>query len=202
LLKKNRYNLIVMGTHGQTSLGDLILGSVTLKVVRKAPCPVMIVKDYSAAQASHFPARRILVPTDFSDVAGIALQLGGRIAEVFGSEFHFMHVLDLPALEEVHAKYWKEKLNLEEATSLNVDSVLTALIERAGIRGQVKVSTHIGDPPKEILKYAEDNDIDLILMGTHGRKRLEGLILGSVTSGVMSAIPCPVMTVSSSSGQD
>ncbi len=192
------FDLIAIGAHGRSSLSHLLLGSETLKVIRKAQCPVMVVKNFSASHADRWQADKILIPTDFSDVAGRALELGGRLADALGSQLHFIHVLDLPALEEIHAKYWRDKLDLKEASQLNVDSVLKGLVERAGIKASTKLCTLSGDPPKEILHYAQNNGIDLVLMGTHGRKSLERVLMGSVTAGVLHAAECPVITVSTS----
>jgi nucleotide-binding universal stress UspA family protein len=61
--------------------------------------------------------------------------------------------------------------------------------------GDVKLSTVLGDPAEEILRYAKENDIDLIVMGTHGRKGLDRVFFGSVAEKVVKQSPVPVLTI-------
>ncbi|MFB6300176.1 MAG: universal stress protein [Halobacteriales archaeon] len=134
---------------------------------------------------------RILVPTDGSDGTTRAVDQAVDLAATFDATLHTIYVVDntsLPA--DVSAGSILEALERtgEEATG----SVVTAA-ESA----DVKVESDVlhGTPHRTIVEYAEDNDIDLIVMGTHGRSGLDRYLLGSVTEKVVRLARIPVLTV-------
>lgn len=186
-------DLIVLGSHGHSVVERLLLGSVTQQVTRMSPVPVLVVHNFPQDEG-HFD--RVLVPTDFSDAAMRALEYGVRFARLLKADLHYIHVADLPALEEVHARYLANKIQIPETCELNVDTVLEQTLKPFGFEGSVKITTLSGDPSREILHYIESQQIDWVVMGTHGRKGLERLLLGSVTAGVISHSKAPVLTLS------
>jgi nucleotide-binding universal stress UspA family protein len=144
---------------------------------------------------------RILVPTDFSETADAALAYAKSLATRLGASLHLLYVFsDLSAtatmVPEVYVPLPPEvrERALEEAR----ESLLKRLgsAEEKHFHGTRTIVT--GLTAKEIVQYATDNGIDLIVMGTHGRRGVAHLLLGSVAEHVLRTAPCPVLTVRNS----
>ena len=139
--------------------------------------------------------QRILVPTDFSDESRAALAYGAALAETFSASLHLLHVLEaIVAPEAVPVQY--ESRQLEAAVEATAWEELRGLL--AGdeyARLQATLAIEWGTPVSEIIRYAKEQEIDLIVMGTHGRGGLKRLILGSVAESAVRGAPCPVLTI-------
>ena len=139
--------------------------------------------------------RKILVPTDFSDCSEAALAYGRQMAQAFGASLHVLHVVQDPYTQPWAAEAFPAPLGdllvqwEEQARARMVDALPEA--ERAS----TTVATQIGSPFFEIVRYAQDEQIDLIVLGTHGRGPLGHMLLGSVAEKVVRKAPCPVLTV-------
>jgi nucleotide-binding universal stress UspA family protein len=133
---------------------------------------------------------RILVPTDFGDASEAALTYGREIADRFDAALHLMHIAENPFLRAVVS----DRRSLEEAPVRWLQDRLTETDRR---RGAVAIVEQSDEPASEILRYAKSADIDLIVMGTHGRTGLARVVLGSVAEAVVRSAPCPVLTVHS-----
>jgi nucleotide-binding universal stress UspA family protein len=136
---------------------------------------------------------RILVPVDGSDAAADAVDHAAALSAVHGAELHLVHVIEPQAAVEsagvdvvgVLEEAGQEALSDAEATATTagVETITTELR-----RGQAH---------REIVDYAETADVDLIVMGTHGRSGLGRLLLGSVAENVVRLSPVPVLTTRS-----
>jgi nucleotide-binding universal stress UspA family protein len=141
--------------------------------------------------------RRILVPTDFSKHSQRALTYAAALAEKFGAEIFLLHVV------QDFAVFLPDTVTASPPPLPPPDQVNSAVREalertvREGNLKHLRVHTEAreGTPYHEIVTYAGENDIDLIIMGTHGRTGLAHLLLGSVTERVVRRSPCPVLTV-------
>jgi nucleotide-binding universal stress UspA family protein len=139
--------------------------------------------------------QNILVPTDFSECSDAALRYGLELARAFNANLHVLHVVQDP-----YTQPWAA-----EAFPAAIGDLLTdwqkqsekRLLESIPVadRRRVKVSCSIASPYGEILRYAVNDKIDLIVMGTHGRGPLAHMLLGSVAEKVVRRAPCPVLTV-------
>ncbi len=191
--EKINADLIVMGTRGLSGLEHVLLGSVAGRTVARAPCPVMTVKaEQSVGEKLTF--RNIVVAIDFSDPSDAALSLATDIAGKFGPAHitlvHGCHIpVELEALVAQRGAPVLEKLSAHAEESLA--KLLTDLQDQ-GISCEY-VSDH-GSPDRVILDVAERVDADLIAMGTHGRKGLAHLVLGSMAERVVRLAKCPVIT--------
>lgn len=141
--------------------------------------------------------KTILVPIDFSGSARDALAYAKTVAERFDASLHLVHVLPDP-----HEGLWSIAAAGASAASVatrwvrEAESLLGQLLtddERAARRAEVAVLE--GHAFVEIVRYAKDHDIDLIVMGTHGRGPIEHMLVGSVAEKVVRQAPCPVLTV-------
>ncbi len=136
--------------------------------------------------------KKILAPTDFSEYSAAAIGYAFALADRFDSQLHLLHVLDFhlsstPAFGGGLALSPRVQES-REAAEASLERVATG--GRAVVRAIAEGPTFL-----EILRYAKDNEIDLIVMGTHGRSGLAHVMLGSVAERVVRKAPCPVMTV-------
>lgn len=141
--------------------------------------------------------QKILVPTDFSDCSRQAWRYATALSEAFDAEVHLIHVLqDLTALAPEPGLVFPPPGNYIQELEA---SALKALEQHANSqekRPTVVVQKVLHGPPfVEVVRYARDEDIDLIIMGTHGRSGLAHVLLGSVAEKVVRKAPCPVLTV-------
>ena len=139
----------------------------------------------------------VLVPTDFSDTSAVALRYGKALAEAFGASLHVLHVVQEPFAQPWAVEAYGFSLaNLQEEwvreAKTRMDATLTTE-ERAKFDAQTL--TLLGHPVVEILKYATDHPIDLIVLGVRGRGPLNQIMMGSVAERVVRKAPCPVLTV-------
>jgi nucleotide-binding universal stress UspA family protein len=191
-------DLIVMGTHGRRGLGHLFLGSVTEQVVRCAPCPVLTLRERESPHAVR-TIGRILVPVDYSDHAEHAIGYARRIAAAYGAGLDLLHVVD----EAPRPGFYDEvgfSLDVIEA-----DIEKKARTEMIRLYGSspgpdvdVRYHTIVGRAGEEIVRFAEEAGVDLIVIATHGLSGIGHLLMGSVAEKVVRLAPCPVFTVKSS----
>lgn len=194
-------DLVVVGTHGRSGLEHVLLGSTAERVIRSAPCPVLAVRGHKpgAAQgpdhSSPIAVRRMLVPIDFSDCSLEALEYAVQVAKQLHAAVTILHVMEPLAygldftlshpseLENKRAKLSRRLLDLAAAAAgygLKADEAL-----RGGL------------PADSILDHARGQAVDLIVMGTHGRRGISHLVNGSVTEAMLRRADCPVLTVRS-----
>ncbi|MFC6836669.1 universal stress protein [Halomarina ordinaria] len=135
----------------------------------------------------------ILVPTDGSDHAEAAVDEALDLAAETGATLHVLYVLDVRELSTLPEEQW---LSVEEALDDVGDRAVGRVEERAEEVG-VSVTTAVepGIPSETIVDYAGDNDVDLVVMSTHGRTGLSHLLLGSVAEKVVRRSPVPVLVV-------
>ncbi len=141
--------------------------------------------------------KQILVPTDFGEPSAQALEYGRHLARQFGATLHVLHTVEnvmIPGGAEVPAVAVQQvEQGLEQVGRRQMAQVITD-----DDRSSLKVVTEVraaGSAATDILEYARDNAIDLIVMGTHGRRALPRLLMGSVAERIVRSAPCPVLTV-------
>lgn len=135
---------------------------------------------------------RILLPTDFSDTARLALDYAGELARRFDASVHLLHVVPDPGVQSLAVEAMPVVSDLAERWKADAERRL----EEVRVDGvQTVRAVRVGHAFVEILQYAVDNAIDMVVMGTHGRGPVEHLLLGSVAEKVVRKAPCPVLTV-------
>jgi universal stress protein A len=141
--------------------------------------------------------KRILSPTDFSDYSNRGTEYASSLAKQFGAELHVLHVLqDMVAMVPEPGMAFPPPGDYMEELTESAERALTRLPGGDAAEGLTVVrETRQGPPFLEIIRYAKEHDIDLIVIGTHGRSGLAHVLLGSVTEKVVRKAPCPVLTV-------
>ena len=144
---------------------------------------------------------KILVPTDGSTVAENAVEHALDIAEQYGAEVHALYVVDVDSMSLALGAEQLDRIEtgrfdeMDEVKS-KADEATGYVADRAGERGLGAVE-HVssGRPYEKVASYAEGNDIDLVVMGSHGRSGIKRALLGSVTERTLRETHVPVLVV-------
>jgi nucleotide-binding universal stress UspA family protein len=189
--------LVVMGTHGRGGFEHLLLGSVTEKVLRRAPCPVLSVGRQP--RRSKLPLfRRIVCAVDLTPGSEATLEMALSLAGENDARVTLLHVVEnLPEPTD-----FPSFLALPETDSLRRAALAQARerLGRAvpeGARDVCDVSERVeaGKAAREILRLANELDADLIVVGAHARRSAGRMLFGSTSSRVVRQAPCPVLVV-------
>jgi nucleotide-binding universal stress UspA family protein len=147
------------------------------------------VLSYAPEGVAMIAMKRILVPIDFGEASDAALVYGRNLASTFGADLHVMHVME--------NLFLRPMANNPAAIEAGIANRLAEHItddDRKKLHAVV-VLRKSDTPAEEIVRYAEQEDIDLVVMGTHGRVNVAHFIMGSVAEKVVRAAACPVLTV-------
>jgi nucleotide-binding universal stress UspA family protein len=198
LAQVDKFDLIVMGTHGHTALQHLWLGSTAENVVRHAPCPVLTVREQqiSVFMPGENPirARKILVPTDFSELSNKALKSALALAQRFHAKIDLVHVLEAPPYPEFgYAHIPMKEAGLRQAAESELAKLRDKFPALIGLIDYTPIRT--GNAPYEIVQTARELNADLVVIATHGRTGIKRLALGSTAEKVVRHAHCPVLVL-------
>jgi len=184
-------DLIVMGTHGRSGLRRLVLGSVAEKVLRATSVPVVMVPPAATIEGVDVEYREFLVPTDGSEAAETAIDWGLTLADIYDGMIHSVYAVDTARFAGEG-----EMIGVYNALEQTGEAALDSVRQQAR-EASIDVSATIGtgSPARVIRSYTEDHDIDLIVMGTHGRSGVERYLIGSITESVVRHAEVPVCCV-------
>jgi nucleotide-binding universal stress UspA family protein len=187
-----RVNLIVMSSR-RRPVAAALLGSTAETVCRTAPCPVLVVhpreREFVGATTGEIDLGRILVAHDFSNDSELALQYALLLAQEHQSELHLLHVLRVAPALAVTVLPASVEDEFQRAARLLHQSVPNEV----HLWCSVKQAVRMGQPYREILDYAEENEIDLICLGVHGAGFAMRALFGSNADRVLRQSPCPIL---------
>jgi nucleotide-binding universal stress UspA family protein len=187
-------DLIVMQSRRRPHRAAL-LGSTAESVCRTAPCPVLVThsneRDWVQAFDKNISLHRILVPYDFSDYAELALNYALSFAQEYQAELHLLHVLPPHSVNEPEIAWYPKQG--DSPYHLAVRRLQRVIPAEAHLWCTIKNSVSEGQPYREILNYAEKNEIDLISIGAHGAGFGMRALFGSNVDRVLRQAPCPVL---------
>jgi nucleotide-binding universal stress UspA family protein len=187
-------DLIVMRSRRRPHRAAL-LGSTAESVCRTAPCPVLVThtdeRGWVQPSSKTMNLQRVLVPYDFSDYSELALKYALSFAQEYQAELHLLHVLPPHTVSEPEIAWYP---NQSETAYHNAARRLQrAAPAEAHLWCKVKHAVSEGHPYREVLNYAEKNDIDLISIGAHGAGFGMRALFGSNVDRVLRQAPCPVL---------
>jgi nucleotide-binding universal stress UspA family protein len=185
-----RADLIVMSTHGYSGLTRWVLGSVTEKVLRTAPCPVLAVRAPDTIQ-------KIAITLDGSELSERALEPGLELAQHLHADVTLLRCVPYAAindsLDEVERGLGRRPQQdlIDEAAAY-----LAARLERAARSGlEIKTEVRVGPAADNIYEFVETYHTDLIVMATHGRTGVQRWVYGSVTEKVLHSVNTSLLVV-------
>ncbi len=190
---------IVMATHGHGGISRWVHGSVAERVLQAAKVPLLLVRAHEqVTSASYEPiyCRRILIPLDGSAVAEKVLAPAITIARALEAELVLFQVLTIFSSISLMGEWYLPMEGIVDITREDTRAYLARIAVKLEEHG-IKVSTEIkmGGVANAILQYAEENQIDLIAMCTHGRTGLARWALGSVADRVLRGSRIPLLLV-------
>jgi len=140
--------------------------------------------------------KSILFPTDFSEGSAQALQYAVDMSKRYGAKLHVVHIIyDITKATGwyvPHVSTDKMYQEIQEGAKKELDRF--AVKELAEVK-DVERTVITGVPHEEVINFAKKHKIDLIIMGTHGRKGIDRILFGSTAAQIVRFAPCPVLTV-------
>lgn len=199
LASAEKADLVIAATHGRSGLKRWILGSVTERLVRTSPCPLMSITPFAdkretdSSQPVQF--NNILVGCDFSVDSKAALESAFSMAQEYQARLHLVHVIEPVAYREVLLSP-----SLMDEVRVNLNTKLTeqmqAMVpEEVGNWCEIRTNCLAGKPYEELIKYATIHAVDLIVLGIRGRGLVDTMLLGATTDRVVRKSRCPVLAV-------
>jgi len=195
-------DMLILGSHGHSSLTNLLLGSVASHVVRNATCSVEIVRQSKTESlAKGHKGMRILVATDGSVSSTAAVRSIAQRSWPSGTEVQVMSVADLTVPEtawffnpEIMARIEEELIQIAKESITEAEDMLG--------KTDVKLTKVIlrGNPKEFILNRAREWNADLVVVGSHGRRGFDRALQGSVSEAVALHAPCSVEVIRDQNG--
>jgi len=194
-----RADLILVGSHGRGAIGRLLVGSTAQAVLRHAQCSVEVVRDSPKKEAADDGGVRVLIPTDGSDLALTALCSVAEMPWPKGSKFRVLSSPEFPVLAGEYPYYAPEQVALlAKAGEIHAQEAVAEgleLLTKVGLQAGVEVTEPKETPAYAILSSAEEWKADLVVMGSHGRRGFDRIVLGSVSETVALHAKCSVELV-------
>ena len=202
LAQKLGTDLIITTTRGHTGLQHVFLGSTAERIVRHAPCPVMVVREHERdfvhgnerASKRDMVLKKILVPVDFSDCSMAGLGAAVRFAQVWNAQLVTFNCVPLQTFA-AYGEYGGRDLTAltnyaQSAAKEEMDELISSLkSQNIAAIGVIE----LGVPAQAICDYARQHDVDLIITSTHGSTGLTHILLGSTAEHVVRYAHCPVL---------
>ncbi len=193
-------DLIVISSHGRRVLGQILLGSVTRSVISEAPCPVLCVKSRESGLLDDanrdLDLSRILIPTDWSDQCRAALVTALTLSEGITPTIHLLHVVHFDPPATIFIPPGRPSVfHLDPDMRERILKHMEEWASGARSSGaEVKTNVLEGTPAKEISKYADQHDVDLIVLGRRCSAD-EPSFLGSVALRLLHEAHRPMLIV-------
>lgn len=188
-------DLIVMSTHGYTGMERWVMGSTAERVLQSAPCPVLILR-------SRQPIFKMAITLDGSELAEQALAPGLAVAEAFSAAVTLLRVKEPYAKPDLNLVRQLEHVepglgqHMMDDFYGHVDNYLERVrIESQANYPQLEVLSLQGPVAPTLADYIENNEIDLVVMATHGRTGLGRWVYGSVTQKLLRNMRCAMLVV-------
>lgn len=193
-------DLIVIASHGYTGYDRAFLGSTAERLVQRSRCPVLVVRKHMShwdapadpRTRTGFRLRRILAPTDFSDSSLAGFDYAVHLARDFKAELQLVHVIN-PHIYPFGDQYAAlDPVPLMDKAAHAAENQMRSMAGGAEVRYSVRV---IQGSPAIQIRNAANEDVDLIIISTHGRTGLAHMLIGSVAEHVVRYAHCPVLVI-------
>lgn len=182
-------DLIITPTHGRTGFARWLMGSVSERLLRVAPCSVLVVRDGRAAPEP--PIRQVLVALDLSEHCRPALEAASAIANAFAASIEALHVIAVPS------HLGADQAGLMSRMRDSVEAELEAFVGKSTLPTGVEVRRTVvpGTPTATISDRVSELGPDLLVLGTHGYGGVKRMVLGSVAEATARYAGCTTLIV-------
>ena len=190
----NDANLIAMTTHGYSGITRWMMGSITERVLRSAPCPVLVIRCASLP-------KKAVITLDGSDLSEQALEPGLTLARLLGAQVTLLRIdqekklssLELELLDAAGAGLGQQIGQEDEDRGVQYLENIAQRYRSPGL--EIKTLVLGGSPAESILAYVESEPVDLLIMATHGHTGLRRWVYGSVTEKCLHNSACAMLIV-------
>jgi universal stress protein E len=191
--QSGRHDLVVVGTRKRGSTARMLFGSTSNSLIRKCPTALWIAKPGEIREL-----REVLVASDFSDASAVALQAGVTAAGALNAKLFVLHALEFPfeaylrtaGITEQQVAEYRKKLHAEAQSNLKDQLQRT---DYRTVQAGVKVDVVEGQPDDVIPKYIDENEVDLLVIASHGRSGISGMLLGNTAERILPHAHCSVL---------
>ena len=224
LAMEKEIDLVITATHGKSGIKKILLGSVTEKLIKAVKSPMLVLNtkehDFISLADYEMKLKKILVGCDFSPDSKLAFDYGLSLAQEYQAEIYLTHVIkpteyvELKPLDYINVipgnfAHWHNSDYLEMQKIVTEESHEKIKSLRKRLEGQLyymlpeecknwctpHTDVLTGEPYKELVKYAKEQEMDMIVLGIRGHTLWEKLLVGSTTDRVIRHAPCPVLAV-------
>lgn len=192
---RGRHDLVIVGTRKRSSTTRMLFGSTSNKLLRTCPVPVWVVKPGEVREL-----REVLIATDFSEVGLQVSAAGVAVAKLLNAKLFVAHALEFPFETYLHTAGVSEaeiagyRKRLHQEAHDNVLQQLSQCDYRTVQQG-VKVEILEGSPDSVIPKLIDDDEIDLLVIGTHGRSGFSGMLLGNTVERLIPHVHSSLLVI-------
>ena len=194
--EERKVALVIAGSRGRSGLARFLLGSVSYRVTKHAPCPVLVVKP------SARPVQRVLLGVDGSKDSGQAVSYLKRFPLLADSKIIAVHVVHLPSptFSGARGYYETAKLSgelerLRNAAEAEGRGILDDAAKALGKTSQVESMLTTGPPARRLVELAGELNADMVVVGSRGLTGADRFLMGSVSLQVCQHAPCSVLVV-------
>ncbi|HEX9728518.1 MAG TPA: universal stress protein [Gemmatimonadales bacterium] len=176
--------LVVLGGKHHSVLGRWVVGSTAHALVRSLETPLLVTTP------EMLPVARVMAAVDLSDAGGPTIKAASRFAELFGASLHVLHVVaPLPIIPETPLRFTDQEVGAHAQAHL--ERYVWPEIDFPG----ATTSIARGPVTTTIAQEAIDRQVDVLVVGSHGKGWVDRLLIGSVTERLLNALPCTVLVV-------
>jgi len=192
---RDNHDLIIIGTKEHTALGRTLFGTTGTKLLRYAPCPVWVTKP-GLSDLEEFD---ILVADDLGDVGLNCLRMAIGGGQYFSTRTHVLHVIEEESGGMFRSRISDEKIaSFREEKKREVEQQLEQRLTDLDYRTLelgVKTYVEFGSPDEHILRIIEEENIDVLVMGTKARTGISGMLIGNTAERLLTQISCSLLAV-------
>jgi len=207
LVEEKEIDLVIAATRGRSGLKRLILGSVTERLMRVLSCPLLVVHspehEFVNPINQQVRLKKILVGCDFSPDSDLAFKHALSLAQEFEATLHLAHVIEPSVYKDLTQPENTLGEEIQQGLHDRLTKKLLAMVPEEA-RNWCTPTTCIleGQPYEELGRYANAENMDMIVLGVRGHGLVKTLFLGSTTDRVVRQAPCPVLSVSTRAQND
>lgn len=193
-------DVVVMGSHGRTGLQRLLLGSVTERIIRRSPVPVLTVPlGWRKGGGEAVTLASVLCAVDFSEPSARAVDYAATIAEAGRAQLVLVHVLEWA--EEVEKPSSTDNSLLPSSEDDAIEGMKMLLTNEVLIHGAPELVVGYGAPADEVLRIVQERQVDLVVLGVRRRNPIDLAVFGSTAQQLIRAGRCAVLAVHGSNSR-